>query len=37
MSMNDDIKQYDCYLFYKGTLQKVDWITSTESYNHFVY
>jgi len=36
-SMNEDIKKYPCYLFYNKILQKVDWIESTESYNHFVY
>lgn len=36
-SMNDDIAQYPCYLFYNKTMQQVDWIKSTESYNHFVY
>ena len=36
-SMNEDIKRYPCYLVYNKTMQKVDWITSTESYNHFNY
>ena len=36
-SMNEDIKRYPCYLFYNKTMQKVDWITSTESYNHYIY
>jgi len=36
-SMNDDIQKYPCYLFYNKTMMKVDWITSTDSYNHHVY
>lgn len=36
-TMNDDIRKYPCYLFYNGTIAPVDWITSTESYNHYVY
>lgn len=36
-NMNDDIKKYPCYLFYNKVIQPVEWITSTESYNHFSY
>lgn len=37
MSMNDDIERYPCYLFHKSTMQRIDWITSIESYNHQEY
>lgn len=36
-SMNDDIAKYPCYLVYNGVIQKVNWITSTECYNHCCY
>ena len=35
--MNDDIKKYPRYIFYNGLVQKADWVTSTESYNHYTY
>lgn len=35
MSMNDDIKEFPVFLLYAGTLQKADWITNTESYDHY--
>ena len=35
--MNEDIEKYPCYLVYNKKLIKADWITSTDSYNHFVY
>ena len=37
MGLNEDILKYPCYLFYNGVMQKIDWLTSTESYNHYVY
>lgn len=37
MSMNDDIRKYPCYLLYNRSLQKIDWLQSIESYNHYVY
>lgn len=36
-TMNEDIKRYPCYLVYNKSILKVDWIESTESYNHYVY
>lgn len=36
-TMNEDIEKYPCYLVYNGVMQKVDWITSTECYNHYCY
>lgn len=40
-TMNEDIAKYPCYMYYLsggiGTMMKADWITSTESYNHYVY
>ena len=36
-TMNEDIQKYPCYLVYNKSIQKVDWIKSTESYNHYVY
>lgn len=37
MPMNDDIQKYPCYLYYNGIMRKIDWLISTESYNHYVY
>ena len=36
-TMNEDIQKYPCYLVYNKVIQKVDWIESTESYNHYSY
>lgn len=35
MSMNDDIKEFPVFLLYAGTLQNADWVTNTESYDHY--
>lgn len=37
ITMNEDISKYPRYLFYNKKLVKANWITSTDSYNHFVY
>ena len=37
MSMNDDIKEFPVYMLYDGEIHNADWVTSTESYNHYTY
>ncbi len=37
MSMNDDIKKYPIYMYYKCRLYPVLWIHNTNDYNHYVY
>ena len=37
MGMNEDIKKYPCFMVYNKNTVSADWITSTESYNHFAY
>jgi len=36
-NMNDDIKKYPCYMVYNLKMTKADWLTSTDSYNHYAY
>ena len=35
MSMNEDIKKFPVYLLYAGSLQRADWVTDTEKYDHY--
>lgn len=37
MSMNEDIAKYPCYLLYNKIIYPAPWITTTESYNHYIY
>ena len=37
MTMNEDIKKYKRYIFYDNKLLEADWITSTQSYNHYAW
>lgn len=34
-TMNEDIKKYPVFLLYAGSLQKAEWVTNTESYDHY--
>jgi hypothetical protein len=36
-TMNEDIKQYPCFMFYKGELIPANWLKTTDCYNHYVY
>lgn len=37
-SMNEDIKEFDIFLLTKtGRLVKIDWIKSTDDYNHYIF
>ncbi len=36
-SMNEDIKEFDIFILTKsGQLKKIDWIKSTDDYNHYM-
>lgn len=36
--MNEDIKEYDVYILTKsGKLKKINWIKSTDDYNHYFF
>ena len=36
-NMNDDIRDYPCFMVYNKELVPADWIKSTNDYNHYVY
>ena len=36
-TMNEDLKKYDVFRLKSGQLKKIEWIKSTDDYNHFVY